>query len=275
MNIKKPAQSAVVGKVKGSTPKLVGGTVKTLQTLEYVVQKHGPVTAAEVARATRQNPSTCFNITRTLVQQGYLQPVPGTTLYILGPALHAMVRKVSEKPDMEDMARPLMQEVANRYEVMVTLWKRTADAGMTLLVVTQSDSAIRIQMTVGVKRPLLQGGMGRVMVTELNLSDTERRELFSAAPQHRPIAYSTFMAQARLARRRGWSIDDGNWHTSVTSVCVPVRVDKLPVELVCSASMFRQQHKDEALERLVGDLQEVAAKISRALQSSRPTLAAP
>ncbi len=240
----------------------VGGTLKTMQVLEYFATETRPVSATEVARANGLNPSTAFNILRTLVQQGYLQHPPSTKRYARGPALYRLAHRLAESPHLPEDARPWLQALASRYDVSVSLWRRASVHGMTLLMLAEGSGAIRLHMTLGVRVPLLQGSMGRIMATEAGLPDKERRRMFEALPLSRPVSYRTFLSQARLARQRGWSFDDGHWHRSVTSMSAPVRTEGRPVEYLCTVAMFRHQHQAAALQALASELRQLAAKIA-------------
>ncbi|HEX2886405.1 IclR family transcriptional regulator [Vineibacter terrae] len=242
--------------------KRVGATLRTMQVLEHFAGNPHPMSAAELTRATDQNPSTAFNILRTLVSEGYLQHLAGSKLYMRGPALYRLARKFADAPHIPQAAAPLLQELASKYDVSVSLWRRDSVHHMMLLMLAEGSGAIRLHMTMGIKVPLLQGSMGRIMALEAGLPDEERHRLFSALPLARPISYRTFLGQARLAREQGWSQDDGNWHEAVASLSAPVRIADAPVEYLCTVAMFRQQHAGTARLALASDLLNLASRVA-------------
>lgn len=245
----------------------VAGALRTMAVLEFVCTARRSVSPTEIANATRMNPSTAFNLVRTLVGAGYLQLAAGTRRYTVGPALRALSRQVIEQPQPDDLARAPMQDLANRFGVAVSLWHRVSRYSMMLLVAAQSETATRIQVSVGVKIPVLHGSIGRVMANDAGLSVAERRQIFDVVNFERPPSYRTFLAQARTAATRGWSLDDGNVRRAVTSVSVPVRLrNKAELEYVCTSTMFRHQLEGGALDELARAMMALAGLLAPGLE---------
>lgn len=257
--------------MKTSTPsagKPVGAALSTLKVLRFAIEGGEPFTATECARATALNPSTCFNLVQTMVAEGFLEPVSGSKRYVVGNALRALARRIAAQAPDFSAALPLMQALADRYKVSVTLWKRRSPTRMELLLLATSNTAVNIQMPLGQRLPLLVGGMGRVMALQGGLSEEERQAAFDEIRWHRPLTYTAFMTQARQARRQGWGLDDGYMHRSVTALAVPVLgiTPHEPTVYTCSVTMFRHQYADVVLHEMARALQAVAAHVSAALQ---------
>lgn len=257
--------------LKPRAGKHVGSAVNTMKLIRYVVSKgSGGATITEIAKNTHVNPSTSFNLARTLASEGYLQWSPETKRYTVGAELNELAHDVSTPRLDFSSLQPLMQRIAGTWELTVTIWHRVSYHSMQLLMVAHSESALRIQMPVGQRLPLLLGGMGRIMALEGGLSDEQRTELFSKTEWGRPIALRTFMTQARLAHKRGFGLDEGYTHRSVTAAGVPVEPVGATVEYVCSATMFLNQHNDAAIAALVKDLHKLAQAVRAILEKGSP-----
>lgn len=240
----------------------VGGALRTVAILDFVAGSHHPVSATDIARATGLNPSTAFNITKTLVASGYLQTDPGSRRYTTGAALQALSRKVAQQAQPHELARLPMQGFANRFEVVVSLWRRISRYSISMLLAAENQAATRIQVAASVRLPLLHGSMGRLMAYGGGLSDAERKDVFAVVNFERPLSYRSFMQQAKKAAEVGWSIDDGHIRSAVTSVSVPVHTGTDTLEHVCTATMFRGQYKGEGLELLAAELRKVAQRVA-------------
>lgn len=239
--------------------KRVGATVNTMKVLEFICAHASGATTTEIAKATGINLSTCFNIARTLAAYGYLRWQADARRYSVGQALQSLAHELTIKVGDLASLKPAMQRIADRYELTVTLWKRHSLASMELLLATDSKAAVRIQMPVGQHLPVLFGGMGRIMALDGGLTDEERETLFASVHWGRPITYKTLMAQARLARRQGYGLDEGYTHRAVTAVAVAVPpIPGQPVAEICSATMFRDQHDQATMDALVADLHALA-----------------
>lgn len=246
--------------------KRVGSTVNTMKILAFVARRPGGASTTEIAKATGINLSTCFNIARTLTADGYLQWVAETKRYAVGPALSALAHQLTSRSRDLESLRPAMQRIAKQYELTVTLWRRCSLTSMELLMVAESDSAVRIQMPVGQRLPVLLGGMGRIMALQGGLTDAQREAIFEGIQWGKPLSLATFMAQARQAKRRGWGMDEGYTHRSVTAVAVPVPSESGTTEEMCSATMFINQHDAATLEALVAELKGLAQAVAGAAQ---------
>lgn len=242
--------------------KRVGSTVNTMKILGFIARHAGGASTTEIAKATGINLSTCFNIARTLTADGYLQWVAERKRYVVGPALSALAHQLTTRTRDLESLRPAMQRIAAAYELTVTLWRRCSLTSMELLMVAESESAVRIQMPLGQRLPVLLGGMGRIMAMQGGLTDDQREAIFESIQWGRPISYAAFMTQARQARRRGYGLDEGYTHRSVTAVAVPVPSASGQVEEICSATMFHGQHDEEAMAALVAELGALAASAS-------------
>ncbi|CAN5327441.1 IclR family transcriptional regulator [soil metagenome] len=248
--------------------KSVGAALNTVQLLRFAAGRGSPWSSTEAARALGMNASTCFNTIRTLVGEGFLESNAATRRYSIGSELDALARLlIARAPDLEPL-RPAMQQLADRYKVTVTIWTRRSATHMELLQVASSNSALNIQMPVGQRLPLLVGGMGRLMALEGGLSKEARESLFNGIAWQRPLTLSTFMTQSRQAQRNGWGIDDGYLNRSVLAIAAPVRLQPIgtPLDYVCSATMFREQHQRAVLEELARQLQGLASRMVKLLR---------
>jgi DNA-binding IclR family transcriptional regulator len=249
--------------------KRVGASESTMRLLNYAVEQGSAWSSAEAARALELNPSTCFNLVQTLVAGGYLAAAGMNKRYTVGPSLRQLAQRLFAQSLDLSSVRPLMQAVADRWKVTITLWHRRSAARMELVAVATCNTAVNIQMPIGQTLPILVGGMGRIMALQGGLTEQQRQAAFDEVVWQRPLVLATLMTQARQAKRLGWGLDDGYMHLSVTALAVPVprAVAGEPVEYVCSATMFRRQHDRATLPSIAEDLRPVAAGLATVAKS--------
>lgn len=87
------ARKAKDGSTAGRTPVgesetagLVGSVVQALSVLRHIARTREPQGVTAIARALGLNPSSTFNILRTLVAEGFVERDDATKTYILGAA---------------------------------------------------------------------------------------------------------------------------------------------------------------------------------------------
>jgi DNA-binding IclR family transcriptional regulator len=77
-----------------------------------------------IGRATRVNTSTCFNILRTLVQEGLVVFEPKGKTYRLGVGVIEIAAALLGKNQV-DLIRPELQRLALNYDALLCLWHVT------------------------------------------------------------------------------------------------------------------------------------------------------
>lgn len=117
----------------------------------------------ELARRCGLPKSTISRLTYTLTKQGYLahaQDAGGNAGYRLGSAVLALGSAMLARMDMRQVARPLMQELADRSQAMVSLGVRDR-LSMIYVENCRSESALTLSLDVGSRIPLATTAMGR------------------------------------------------------------------------------------------------------------------
>lgn len=90
---------------------LVGG----LSVLRYLAAAQTPVGVSRIARDLELNPSTCFNLLKTLVHEGLAVFDETTKTYSVGLGLLALAKGTLEQASYIAMVKPHLREVALRH----------------------------------------------------------------------------------------------------------------------------------------------------------------
>lgn len=117
---------------------IVKPVVNAVRILRYLTHKGAPERAADIARHLGINPSTCFNILRTLVAEDVVDFNPLSKTYSAGLGLARLVEQLVTQGQRLQMALPAMRELAARFGVTVTLWRRM---GLDRIVLMHSESS--------------------------------------------------------------------------------------------------------------------------------------
>jgi DNA-binding IclR family transcriptional regulator len=110
----------------------------------------------ELARRSGLPKSTISRLTYTLTKQGYLEHAEdgsGNSGYRLGSAVLALGSAMLARMDMRQLARPLMQELADHSHAMVSLGMRDR-LSMIYVENCRSESALTLSLDVGSRIPL-------------------------------------------------------------------------------------------------------------------------
>jgi DNA-binding IclR family transcriptional regulator len=131
----------------------------------------------ELARRCGLPKSTISRLTYTLTKQGYLEHADdgsGNSGYRLGSAVLALGSAMLARMDMRQVARPLMQELADQSQAMVSLGTRDR-LSMIYVENCRSESALTLSLDVGSRIPLATTAMGRAYLAVC--SETQRHAL--------------------------------------------------------------------------------------------------
>src|SRR5690348_16941656 len=104
--------------------------------------------------------STVSRLTYTLTKLGYLHYVRESGKYRLGTATLALGSAVLGRFDVRDLARPLMQELADATGTSVALGARQR-LSMVCIEVCKGNAVLSLNMQVGMRLPLATSAIGR------------------------------------------------------------------------------------------------------------------
>lgn len=249
------------GRSKGEVPAVAAA----IRILRHLAAAQAPLGVTPLARALGLNPSTCFNILRTLAQGELVRFDPDSKTYALDLGLVDLARAAFAKGAEQARILPMMRQLAMRRGVTVTFWRPAGPDRMVLTQVAESDQVMRIRMGVGQRLPLLIGAMGRIAGAFGGLGEAELRRRFEALRWDQPLGFEEFLRQVEVARERGWALDEGRYVAGVTTLSAPVPLDDGSGLCVVSATMFGAQHAASGCDVIGADLATLAKDIRRAL----------
>ncbi|MDP3169369.1 MAG: IclR family transcriptional regulator [Polaromonas sp.] len=181
----------------------------------------------ELARRCGLPKSTISRLTYTLTRQGYLVPATdgkGATGYRLGSAVLALGGAMLARMDMRQIARPLMQDLADSSQAMVSLGIRDR-LSMIYVENCRSESALTLSLDVGSRIPVAQTAMGRAYLA--GCSDAERSDLMERIRAHDEQAWPATRAGIELAlahyREHGCCASFGGWQKDVNAIAAAFR----------------------------------------------------
>ena len=181
----------------------------------------------ELARRCGLPKSTISRMTYTLTRQGYLEPASdgkGANGYRLGSAVLALGGAMLARLDVRQLARPLMQDLADSSQTMVTLGIRDR-LSMIYVENCRSESALTLSLDVGSRVPLAVSAMGRACLA--GCGDSERTELMERIRKFDEKAWPKTRAGIERAlahyREHGCCSSFGDWHNEVNAIAVALR----------------------------------------------------
>lgn len=198
--------------------KPVGAVLSALAILRYLGAQGSAVPGAQVARSLNLNPSTCFNVLKTLVAERLVHFDEAGKTYRLGLGMIELAGNALEQVGSLRQVHPELERLAAAWRVSMTAWLRVSDTRVVLVDRAQAPSTIQIHMRVGHRLPLLVGALGRCMAAYSGLSEDELRRQYAEIRQDHPVAFEQFLKEVAEVRETGFAVDRDGFERGITTV---------------------------------------------------------
>lgn len=249
----------------GPPDKLVGALSAGLAILRHLNETGARVGVSRIARDLGLNPSTCFNLLRTLVYEGLVTFEPDAKTYSLGLGVVELAKGALDHASFARFMRPHLEAIAGRHGVTATLWQRSGHDRVVLVDRCEADSAMRLHMQIGQRLPVYVAALGRCMAAYSGLGKSALRQAFKAIRWEDAPSFEAYYQSVEEARSRGYAVDLGNYVKGVTTVSTVVRDGDGAALMALSAAGFGAQLTPARIEALGRDLRDRAVAVERAL----------
>lgn len=247
-------------------PRFVTALARGLSVLRAFKRGDTGLGNQELADRTGLAKSTISRLTYTLSRLGYLEYSPVTGRYSLSVSALALGFTALGGLAIRDVARPMMQELANRVGCSVAIG---APDGRTMVYIEhcRGSSPLHIGIEVGSHIRMATSAMGRAYLASLNPAARERLLDELCPPDEVGILMREGVQRSvEQYRRHGFVTSVGEWKQEVNSVGVPLILHGAQTyALNCGGSALILQ--TDMLDTVGRDLVEVAEHIRRALGS--------
>jgi len=222
----------------------------------------------EIAKRTKLPKPTISRITYTLTRLGYLRRAPELAKYTLGTGVLSLGYSLLANYDIRRIAKPLMQELADRAQASVSMGSRDR-LNMVYIEHCLSSSTVTLRLDVGSSIPIDTTAMGRAFLAAL--PQWERDYLLDAIKARNTAQWTKTKATLERAFReyeeRGFCSSIGEWQRDVSAVGAPmVTPDGSIVAFNCGGPSFsikRAALETEIGPRLVDLVREVQNRLQR------------
>ncbi|WP_208719766.1 IclR family transcriptional regulator [Amycolatopsis circi] len=186
----------------------MNSVLSTLRVFEEVAQRQ-PVGVSELARCTEIPKSTVQRGLITLQQAGWLKVVDEEhARWGVAPRVLALGLRDCGKPDLKEVADPIVKRLAAETNETVMLAERDGDS-LVIVASQDTDQIVRVVLDVGTRVPLLATSGGTAIMALLDESEVE--ELFThELPEFAQSPAPDFAALRRdiaQAAKRGYALN--------------------------------------------------------------------
>jgi DNA-binding IclR family transcriptional regulator len=222
----------------------------------------------ELARRCALAKSTVSRLTHTLTKLGYLIYVEDSSKYSLGTATLSLGSAMLSRLDIRKLAHPLMQQLAEFGQCMVSLGARDR-LSMIYLDAVRGSAAVTLSLDTGARIQIATSAMGRAYLTAV--SEDERNDIMErvrelADASRWPDLQRGVAKALRDIRELKVCCSFGDWQKDVNAIAVPVRPGGglPPMAINCGAPAYMVS-KEFLLEKVRPRLIALAGELERSL----------
>lgn len=201
----------------------VSAVERGLRVLRAFSSAHETLSNRDLADRTALSKPTISRMTYTLSRLGYLSHDRESGRYRLGPGALGLGYASLSNLDVRQVARPLMQALAEHAHASVALCARDG-LSMIYLEIRRSPQAVGLGLDIGDRVPLAVTSVGRAYLAAL--PDAAREPLLDEIRRSNPAAWPKVRRGIERAvddvRQRGFCTSIGDWLREIHSTGVPL-----------------------------------------------------
>ncbi len=246
----------------------VNSVANALAVLRQLATAQRPEGVSAIARSVGINPSSCFNILKTLTTEDFAHFDTEDKTYVLGSGAVDLAVAALDPEAGFLRTRPILEGVAHEFNVTCGLWRRARDR-LILLGAAESRDIARIRFSPGQRLPSMIGAMGRCVVARSDIPEAEIAKTISGFKWYQPPTLSKYLAEVRQAAVNGFAIDDGDYLQGLASVASPVLSREGALTHCIAATTFTGRYDAKGLRALGLSVKKAAEAAAILLGSVR------
>jgi IclR family acetate operon transcriptional repressor len=234
--------------------------------LEIVGQARRPVSVAELTPLLGIDRSSVFRLVNTLRMRGFLAQLPSKE-YVLGSAVWRLANRFQWSQGLTQIAREQVAALAAKTGETTHL---VIQEGRQAVFVDQEVTAQPIGVSASFSRcePLHCTAVGRALVADCDKHALV--ELFGDAPLLAPTkraihTVADLAKECQRTRKRGYSIDDEEFHEGVRCLAAPIRDGSGRIVAAIGISAPIGRLPESRCSKVAQEVKRAAAQISEKL----------
>jgi DNA-binding IclR family transcriptional regulator len=234
-----------------------------LAILEIVGQARRPVSAAELTPVLGINRSSVFRLANTLKMRGFLAQLPSKE-YVLGSAVWRLANRFQWSQGFTRIARE--QVAALAAETGETTHLAVQEGRQSVFVDHElTDQPVGVSVGSGRCEPLHCTALGKALIADCDgqaLGELLGSEPLPASTKRTIRKIAELAKECQRVRRRGFAVDDEEFHKGVRCVAAPIRDASGGIVAAIGISAPSSRLSETRCEKVAQAVKRAAAQIS-------------
>jgi len=241
---------------------------RSIAILRLLGRSPSPMGVKAIAQSLGLVTSTCLHILRVLVDEGLVK-VDSTKRYRLGVGMLSLARSVIESNRFPAVVQPVLDRLSKQWGVTAIGVEIGGLDHMVVLALSQSEIPFRLHVDVGSRFPTLISATGRLVAAYSDLPWKEIERRFRSLRWQDAPDIEVWRKELETVRKKGYSIDRGNYIAGVTVLAVPVFSGRKEVKHTLVAAGVTDQLNNTRCVAIAKDMRMEAERISNLLLSEQ------
>lgn len=241
-----------------------------LELLSLVAKTSGQLSLRELGRKLGLSPAVTHRLVTTLTENNFLERSVVTGKYVIGIESFMVGRSYVASTGAEAVAKPILEEAANRYDVNSFMGVRK---GTSIVYLLDFSGARRtnIRIAPGTEMPLHATSMGLAILAKLTQQELDEfiEQVAKENDGGSPLLGEEFRKQIRIAQENGYALLASDVFPGVISVgAIVTAQDQLPYAAISFGVSNRLVSKSEMSilgERILMTVERIQFQLSKFL----------
>ncbi|MTI56008.1 MAG: IclR family transcriptional regulator [Geosporobacter ferrireducens] len=213
-------------KMKENNEGTVQSVDRTITILEELAKFKNGCGVTTLANIVGLHKSTTHRLLTTLMLRGYVKKDIGTDNYRLGTKLLLLAGALLDTLDLRTIARPYIQELANKTNEIVHLAILDGEEAVYIdKVESGRNYSIRMYSQIGKRVPLHCTGVGKALLCDMDFRRVKELVKEEDMTKYTPNTidnYKDFEIELNRIRERGYGFDEIEHEEGIRCVAAPI-----------------------------------------------------
>jgi DNA-binding IclR family transcriptional regulator len=209
---------------EGKSPRVraVPAVSRAIGILRLLGRSPSPLGLKAIAESLDLVPSTCLHILRALIEEKLVKVNSYSKRYSLDVGMLPLARAVLQNSTFATLVQPELDRLSKSYGLTAIGLEMLALEHMVVVALSRVPVLVGLHVDIGSRFPALISASGRCVAAFGNhpWSDIEQR--FRSLRWENAPEFDAWRKEVESVKRKGYSIDRGNYINGVAIIAVPV-----------------------------------------------------
>ena len=237
---------------------------RSIAILRQLGRRREPLGVKAIAQSLGMVTSTCLHILRVLVDEGLVK-VDATKRYSLGVEMLSLARSAIDSNSFPAAVQAVLDRISTQWSVTAIGVEIGGLDHMVVLALSHSKIPFRLHVDVGSRFPALISATGRLVAAYCGQPWREIERRFRSLRWQDAPDIKVWRKELEAVRKKGYSIDRGNYISGVTVLAVPVFNARKEITHTLVAAGLADQLDSATCAAIAKDMRAEANRISTLL----------